>query len=50
MQKLNKNDKLIGWIKADTQIYLKKPKGGKYLRLLLDLTPKGFKYENTSKS
>ena len=39
MQKLNKNDKLIGWIKADTQIYLKKPKKGKYLELRIDLDP-----------
>jgi hypothetical protein len=32
-------EKLVGWIKADTQIYLKKPKGKGWFKLLVDLDP-----------
>ena len=30
--------KLIGWVKSDTQIYLKRPKKGSYLKLLVDIS------------
>ena len=31
--------KFVGYIKADTEIKLQKPKRGKYIKLLLDFVP-----------
>ena len=37
--------KFVGWIKADTEIFLKKPKKGKYLKLLVELVGNGTKFK-----